>query len=238
MTTRRVTLMSVKLTDTQIVTLSAAAQRDDRCLVAPRNLKGGAAQKVAAKLIVGGLAKEIKAKPGAPVWRRDEQGGQSYALKLTAAGARAIADPFVLAVDETSEGTDPCVRVTPSGSHIVEATTNVPTAAPSVSAPRGGTKLARILQLLQRNCGATLEELIAATDWLPHTTRAALTGLRKRGCAVTIDRHDKERGSTYRARLSETIETGGATGQSYAPPAIPALKSKNTRRGSLAQRAA
>ena len=45
--------MSIKLTDTQIVMLSAAAQRDDRCLVAPRNLKGGAAQKVAAKLIDG-----------------------------------------------------------------------------------------------------------------------------------------------------------------------------------------
>jgi hypothetical protein len=85
--------------------------------------------------------------------------------------------------------------------------------------------------LLQRDCGATLEELIAATDWLPHTTRAALPGLRKRGCAVTIDRHDKERGSTYRARLGETIETGGATGQSDAPPAISrVLKSKNARR--------
>ena len=83
--------MSIKLTDTQIVMLSAAAQRDDRCLVAPRNLKGGAAQKVAAKLIDDGLAKEIKAKPEAPVWRRDEQGGQSFALKLTAAGVRAIA---------------------------------------------------------------------------------------------------------------------------------------------------
>ena len=84
--------MSIKLTDTQIVMLSAAAQRDDRCLVAPPNLKGGATQKVATKLIGAGLAKEIKAKPGAPVWRRDEQAGQSYALKLTAAGARAIAD--------------------------------------------------------------------------------------------------------------------------------------------------
>ena len=40
--------MSIKLTDTQIVMLSAAAHRDDRCLVAPRNLKDGAAQKVAA----------------------------------------------------------------------------------------------------------------------------------------------------------------------------------------------
>ena len=66
--------------------------------------------------------------------------------------------------------------------------------------------MARVLELLQRDCGATLEELIAATDWLPHTTRAALTGLRKRGCSVTIDRSDKERGSTYRARSDETIE--------------------------------
>ena len=221
--------MSTKLTDTQIVMLSAAAQRDDRCLLAPQILKGSATQKLATKLIGAGLAKEIKAKPGAPVWRRDEQGGQSYALKLTAAGTRAIAIDDSSASDATSEGTDPRVQVTTTGSQVVEATADVPAAA-GPSAPRGGTKLARVLELLQRDCGATLEELIAATDWLPHTTRAALTGLRKRGCAVTIDRHDKGRGSTYRARLGETIETGGATGQSDAPPAIPALKSKNARR--------
>jgi Protein of unknown function (DUF3489) len=223
--------MSIKLTDTQIVMLSAAALRDDRCLIAPQILKGSATQKLATKLIGAGLAKEIKAKPGAPVWRRDEQGGQSYALKLTASGARATADATGLVLDETSEGTDPRVQITPTGSDAVEASADVPAAAPSLSASRGGTKLARVLELLQRDCGATLEELIAATDWLPHTTRAALTGLRKRGCAVTIDRRDKQRGSTYRARLGETIETGGATGQSDAPPAIsPAVKSKNARR--------
>jgi hypothetical protein len=230
MTARRVTLMSIKLTNTQIIALSAAAQRDDRCLVAPRSLKGGAAQKVAAKLIAGGLAKEIKAKPGAPVWRRDEQGGRSYALKLTAAGARAIAEARGLALEETSEGTDLCLQVIPTGSPVA-ATADVPAAAPSRSAPRAGTKLARVLGLLQRDSGATLEELMAATDWLPHTTRAALTGLCKRGCAVTFDRHDKEQGSTYRAQLRETFETGGAAGQSDAPPAIPALKSKNARPG-------
>ena len=223
--------MSIKLTDTQIVMLSAAAQRDDRCLVAPRNLKGGAARKVATKLIGAGLAKEIKAKPGAPVWRRDEQGGQSYALKLTAAGTRAIAIDDSSASDATREGTDPRLQVITTSSRIVDATADVPAAA-GPSAPRGGTKLARVLELLQRDCGATLEELIAATDWLPHTTRAALTGLRKRGCSITINRSDKERGSTYRARSDETIETGGATGQSDAPPAISrVLKSKNARRG-------
>jgi hypothetical protein len=223
--------MSIKLTDTQIVVLSAAAQRDDRCLLAPQNLKGSATQKLATKLIGAGLAKEIKAKPGAPVWRQDEQAGLSFALKLTAAGAKAIVIDDNAASDATREGTDPRVQVTTTGSQVVEATADVPAAAPSLSAPRGGTKLARVLELLQRDCGATLEELIAATNWLPHTTRAALTGLRKRGCAVTIDRHDKGRGSTYRARLGETIEVEQAGSQSDAPPAMSATpKSKNARR--------
>ena len=83
--------MSIKLSDTQLVMLSAAAQRDDRCLTLPEKLKGGAAHKVATKLIAAGLVEEVKAKAGMPVWRRDEQDGQSYALRLTAAGAKAIA---------------------------------------------------------------------------------------------------------------------------------------------------
>jgi hypothetical protein len=238
MTTRRVMFMSIKLTDTQIVMLSAASQRDDRCLAAPRNLKGGAAQKVAAKLIDGGLAKEIKAKPGAPVWRQDEQAGLSFALKLTAAGIRAVAADDSSASDATREGSGRRVRVVAPDSEIVErAIAEAPaTGAPSPSAPRGGTKLARVLELLQRDCGATLEELIAATDWLPHTTRAALTGLRKRGYAVTIDRSDKELGSTYRARLDETIDVEQARSQCDDPATISATpKLKNARRAEKPQ---
>jgi hypothetical protein len=62
--------MSTKLTDTQLIMLSAAAQRDDRCLVPAPKLKGGAAQKIVGKLMAAGLVKEIKAKAGMPVWRR------------------------------------------------------------------------------------------------------------------------------------------------------------------------
>jgi hypothetical protein len=87
-----------------------------------------------------------------------------------------------------------------------------------------------VVELLQRDCGATLEELIAATGWLPHTTRAALTGLRKRGYSVTIDRSDKERGSTYRARSDETIDVEQAGSQSDDPSTISATpKSKKVR---------
>jgi hypothetical protein len=38
---------------------------------------------------------------------------------------------------------------------------------------------------MSRPKGATLDEIIEAADWLPHTTPAALTGLRKRGFAQT-----------------------------------------------------
>ena len=89
--------MSINLTDTQLMMLSAAAQRNDRYLVAAPNLKAAAALKIASKLIGAGLVREIREKAGAPVWRRDDDAGLSYSLKLTAAGAKAIA------IDESGE---------------------------------------------------------------------------------------------------------------------------------------
>ena len=57
--------------------------------------------------------------------------------------------------------------------------------AVGLKAPREpGTKQALILDLLARGEGASLDELIAATGWLPHTTRAALSRLRSGGQAL------------------------------------------------------
>jgi hypothetical protein len=194
--------MSTKLPDTQVVMLSAAAQREDRCLLAPETLKGGAAQKVAKKLISMGLAKEIEAKGNDPTWRRDKESGRSYALKLTAAGAKAIGiDENVESESAPNEGgalenhNQAAVSSKVEAKHAPEPMKPVPVGP---YAPRGGSKLAQVIELLQRDHGATIDELIAATGWLAHTTRAALTGLRKRGYAVAIDRSDNERGSFYR----------------------------------------
>lgn len=52
------------------------------------------------------------------------------------------------------------------------------------------TKSATVLGLLSREQGATLPELIEATGWLPHTARAALTGLRKKGHAIERRKRD------------------------------------------------
>ena len=56
-----------------------------------------------------------------------------------------------------------------------------------------------MIELLQRDQGARLDELIAATGWLPHTARAALTGLRHRGYDVRLERGETGRASVYRA---------------------------------------
>ena len=70
-------------------------------------------------------------------------------------------------------------------------------AKPAPHANQGGTKQARVTALLERDTGATLDELIAATGWLPHTTRAALTGLRHKG--FVLDKSKRQDGTTVYA---------------------------------------
>jgi hypothetical protein len=64
--------------------------------------------------------------------------------------------------------------------------------------PRAGSKLDRLLGMVSTDEGATLDELIGATGWLPHTARAALTGLRKRGYDVRLVRGDRKTAAAYR----------------------------------------
>ena len=57
------------------------------------------------------------------------------------------------------------------------------------------SKISLVADLLRRKGGATLAELVAATGWLPRTTRAALTGLRKKGHG--IERGTRDGVTTY-----------------------------------------
>jgi Protein of unknown function (DUF3489) len=214
--------MSIKLTDTQLVLLGAAARRKDLFLVASPTLKGATAWKVASKLISAGFVKEVKAKAGDPIWRRDEESRASYALKLTAAGAKTIAVDDVAEPEDAGEESDALANRGPAA---ILSRLDAKDARPAEamepgrahpSAPRGGSKLASVIALLGRDHGATIAELIAATGWLAHTTRAALTGLRKRGYAVAINRSDDKRGSFYRIPAGETGHVEGSTNSETA----------------------
>jgi hypothetical protein len=217
--------MSIKLSNMQLVILSAAAQRDDRCLMLPEKLKGAAAHKVVTKLIAAGLVEEVKAKTGMLVWRRDEQDGHPYALRLTAAGTKAIAvnpeeDASPAGDEERSpaEGDQP-----PTSAEFDRNAAGAPAveSAPAFATPRTprlGTKLATAIEMLRATEGATVAELSQAMGWLPHTTRAVLTGLRKRGYTLTLDRSDAERGSVYRIVLDPNAAQAGAGPTAIEPP--------------------
>ena len=64
--------------------------------------------------------------------------------------------------------------------------------------PRADSKLSQLVALLSSEAGATIDDLIRATGWLPHTARAALTDLRHRGYDVRLERSGAKRISVYR----------------------------------------
>jgi hypothetical protein len=61
-------------------------------------------------------------------------------------------------------------------------------------AARGGSKTAKILDLLKRPGGATSKELMKVTGWLPHSLRGFLSGTvrKKMGLTVTSTKGEDE----------------------------------------------
>jgi hypothetical protein len=202
-----------KLTDTQLIVLSSAAQHDEGLATRPANLNAAAAMKVASSLIDKGLVREIRAKADAPAWHEKDDG--RFALKITKAGREAIGvDDEEEQHAESSSATLERFKPKKSRSKPAVKKDAAKTPAPDKKGARPktsgdvdssshqirvGSKQATIVKLMSRPKGATLDEMIKATEWLPHTTRAALTGLRKRGFA--LDRiKDEAKGSVYRIK--------------------------------------
>ena len=170
------------LTDTQLVLLSSASQREDHLVTLPPTLKGGAAKKVVGKLLSLGFLKEVLTKRDQPTWRTDED-QRPVALKITRASLKALGvEPGK--ADETD-----AVEAAPKKHSRKDGSKRAARgASASGQAPRAGSKQALVILLLSRAKGATLDDLVEATGWLPHTTRAARTGLRKKGHALAMSK--------------------------------------------------
>ena len=182
-----------QLTTTQILVLTSACERTDGIATRPSTLNRSAAVKVAAKLLEHGLMQEQRAKPGLPVWRLDAS-GKAFSLKILKPGralAKAVAGQANVANLKTA---------TMAGLGAAKVAVVNGDAEQSIAAdqPKIGSKRTLILTLMQRESGASLADLTAATGWLPHTTRAALTGLRKSGVAIVRSRDAQAASSVYR----------------------------------------
>lgn len=186
-----------QLSDTQLVVLSTACQRPDRnVLPLPANLKGGAAGKVVNSLIAKGLVKEVRAKRDEPVWRTDDERGR-ITLRVTPAAFDA------LGIDPTTAGGDDAEQTEGANAEVPDgaargAARNKSTSS-GVVTTRPNTKQAQLIDMLQRPEGATIDEIVQAFGWQPHTVRGAFAGaLKKRlGLDVTSEK-DPSRGRVYR----------------------------------------
>ncbi len=180
-----------KLTDTQLVILSAAAARDGgAALPLPKSLKAGktAIAKSIKSLVKRGLIAERPAARDEEAWREAEDGGR-LALVITDAGLAAInAD----AAGESSKPPAPSkARPKKPRRHTAQKPiTATPKSKKPQTAARQGTKQALLIDLLKRKKGATIETIVETLGWLPHTVRAALTRLRQKGLAIERIRQD------------------------------------------------
>lgn len=75
-----------------------------------------------------------------------------------------------------------------------------PIVAQQPDSPARATRRDQIIALLNQANGASIAELMTATDWLPHTTRAALSGLRKAG--MMLGRTSEDGVSRYRIAVA------------------------------------
>ncbi|AOZ70725.1 hypothetical protein LPB142_16460 [Rhodobacter xanthinilyticus] len=165
----------IQLTDTQAVILSAACARDDSAVFpVTAKLKGGAVGNVCKSLLKLGLIEEIPATDLNTVWRHDEARG-----------------PITLRATPLAQST--------LGITEPEATT---TPAETVTAPsqrRKGTKQEALIEMLRAPDGATIEEIMVATDWQSHTVRGAMAGALKKKLGLEVTSEKVEgRGRVYR----------------------------------------
>jgi hypothetical protein len=151
---------------------TACERKGGYVLPADTTVKGGALKKVLGSMLTRGLVQEVPAAGKQQVWRTDEE-GTPLMLKVTKAAYEAVGT-------KQRKG-----RVAP--------------AAKGGPKQRGDSKQAKVIAMLKRTTGATVEEIMAETEWQAHTVRGFFAGaLKKRlGLEVTSEKV-KDRGRVYR----------------------------------------
>jgi hypothetical protein len=216
----------MKLSDTQLLILSSASQRADHAALLPANLKGSAAKKVVDRLLNEKLLQELRAKDDMPVWRRGDD-NRPYSLRITKAGLRAIEVEEVAEAPDNNTAADPndvaaadASREANSGERTGRAKRlgAKKTAAVSARATKASSdqvnpdsKQDRIVALLQRPEGATLDVLVKETQWQKHSVRGFLAGTVRRKLKLPLLSEKIDGVRTYRIGAGKAAKTKKAS---------------------------
>jgi Protein of unknown function (DUF3489) len=181
-----------KLSNTQVVILSAASQRaDGAVLPLPETLKirGGAVDKVLGSLKAKGLIEH----------RGSRRGDDPPPLRITRAALEAIGiepeDAGHTGPTEARTRTPAAKAADVQGQAKVGDLVDTQPGAAAPRTPRAGTKQALMIALLKRPAGATVEQIAAATGWQHHTIRGAISGALKKRFGLAVETtHNREIG--------------------------------------------
>ena len=200
-----------KLSDTQLVILGAAAQRADLSVLPlpdSLKLKGGALTKVMDSLRNRGMIRVIGTDGGPERVVITSEGmaaigvesdGDAPSGALEAATAPTSAERDAPAADAPAPATEADDAAVPAKTKPAKrkgkakATRAAPVAhepEASTSAkptPRAGTKQAKMIEMLKRPEGTTVEQIAAATGWQHHTIRGAISGALKKKLGLTVE---------------------------------------------------
>lgn len=188
------------LSNAQLQVLTAGAERPNHLLLPPPatiSTRGGARRAVLAALLKLRFVEEVQAEEAPNGWRTDEA-GKAIGLRLTAAGLAAVGAPAEAPASQATDlgkvvAADPQINATvPVEDDAGDARIGGAAEANGGTTPPGhpAGKLGAALQAISAETGATLTELTTLTNWLPHTTRAAVTGLRQRGFPIALIHQD------------------------------------------------
>jgi hypothetical protein len=178
------------LSDSQLVVLTTACQRPDRAIYPlTAKLPGGAASKVLGSLLTKGLIKEVQARREDTVWREDKKRGR-LTLRAAPAAFKALGIDEAPTEDEAEPAPSAGAEAKPGRSRKADKS--------KTRGTRADSKQAKLIEMLKRPEGASIEEIVKAFKWQAHTVRGAIAGALKKklGLNVTSEKVE-ERGRVY-----------------------------------------
>jgi hypothetical protein len=188
------------LSDFQLVVLTAACQRADRAVYPlTAKLRGGAAAKVLGALLKQELIKEVQAKREDTVWREDKKRGR-LTLRATPAAFKALSIDPAETPAEGEGGTEESATETDTSARGARKKDKAnDKATEKTHGTRADSKQAKLIEMLKRREGATIEEIAKAFDWQPHTVRGAIAGALKKKLGLNVvSEKNENRGRIYR----------------------------------------
>jgi Protein of unknown function (DUF3489) len=133
------------------------------------------------------------------IWRNDAE-GRAILLRLTDAGLTAIR---IEPEDAAEVGdTAPTVADKAPRAEVPQLVPAETAPAPKARTPRAGTKQAKLIEMLRAEGGATIDEIVAALQWSPHTVRGFFAGALKKQLGLVVSSEKVEGTRVY--RIAET----------------------------------